>query len=100
MFKGIFKTNDIEKKPAFYAGFGAVLLGSLGLLIRDTEKAEPNKKLISTVSSIITAIGAIFMIFSLDKTLSPEKIEEEETPSNDEDETILDDDLNIINPNH
>ena len=99
MFKGIFKTNDIEKKPAFYAGFGAVLLGALGLLVRDTEKAAPYKKLVSTLSSIITSIGAIAMIFSLDSTLSPEKIENE-TPSNDEDEVILDDDLNIINPNH
>ena len=87
--------ENIENKGSFFGGFISVILGAIGLALRDNEKVKSQKTLISIGSTIAAFGGLIAMAYSLDKTLLPEIESKESSPEN-EDELDLDDDLDII----
>ena len=89
------KIENLENKGSFFTGFIAVILGAIGLSIRDNENIKPYKTLISIGSTVAAIVGFISMALSLDKTLLPEDEIKESSPE-DEDELDLDDDLDII----
>ena len=88
------KVENLENKGSFFGGFIAVILGAIGLGIRDNENVKPFKTLISIGSTIAAIAGLIAMALSLDKTLLP--VDETESSPEDEDELDLDDDLDLI----
>ena len=87
--KDFFDTNNIERKGSLFSGFFLCILGAIGFFFRNSEKISDRKKFL-TITKIITALGFVFMLFSVDKNLTP-VIEEKDDFEDDEEDWMEDD---------
>ena len=91
--KDFFDTNNIERKGSLFSGFFLCILGAIGFFFRNSEKISDRKKFLA-ITKIITALGFILMLFSVDKNLTP-VIEEKDDDFEDEEDWIEDDDWDV-----